>query len=114
MSNGAGTMKSNQFIFGRTGLMMVILAGWVSCGLSVRGAETASATSRQPRVLILYSNERLLPANIVLDDAIRATFSSGLEVPVEFYTEFLDVDRFPGGAQEERTCDYLRDKYRRR
>ena len=48
------------------------------------------------RVLVLYSDERLLPANIIADEAIRATFAVGTSNRIEFYSEFLDVARFPG------------------
>ncbi|HOC01648.1 MAG TPA: ATP-binding protein [Verrucomicrobiota bacterium] len=65
-------------------------------------------------MLVLYSNERLLPANIVVDEAIRSTFRSELERPVEFYTEFLDVDRFPSVIQQERAREFLGGKYRER
>jgi len=78
------------------------------------GAETSFAANRQPRVLVVYSNERLLPAGNAVDEAIRATFEAELEVRAEFYTEFLDVDRFPGEAQRERTRDYLLVKYHER
>lgn len=63
-------------------------------------------------MLVLFSNERLLPANVEVDRAIRTTFLSEFRGSVEFYSEFLDGDRFPG--YEERTRDFLRDKYRER
>jgi len=75
-------------------------------------APNAASTGRQPRVLVLYSNERLLPANIITDEAIRSTFQREFKDPVEFYNEFLDADRFPG--YQERTRDFLRDKYQER
>jgi PAS domain S-box-containing protein len=69
---------------------------------------------RQPRVLVIYSNERLLPANFAIDEAIRTTFESEFKGPAEFYIEFLDVDRFPGEAQPERTQEFLEVKYSKR
>ena len=33
---------------------------------------------------------------------------------IEFHSEFLDVSRFPGEAQQQRERDFLRDKYRER
>ena len=58
------------------------------------------------RVLVLYSDERLLPANIIIDEAIRAAFAVGTKIHVEFYSEFLDVARFPGEAQQRRQRDF--------
>ena len=67
-----------------------------------------------PRVLVLYSDERLLPANIVIDESIRATFAVGTKNSVEFHSEFFDAARFPGEAHEQRQRDYLREKYQER
>ena len=66
------------------------------------------------RVLVLYSDERLLPANLIADEAIRATFAAESKNRIEFHSEFLDVSRFPGDAQQQRQRDFLRDKYRER
>ena len=92
----------------------VFIVGLLLCLPQVSRAENSASVSRHPRVLVLYSNERLLPANIAVDEAIRATFQTELQEPVEFYTEFLDVDRFPGEARQVRMSDYMRDKYRDR
>ena len=67
-----------------------------------------------PRVLVLYSDERLLPANIVIDESIRATFAVGTKGTVEFHSEFFDAARFSGEEHEQRQLDYLREKYRER
>lgn len=90
---------------------------WVMAMLAVVSGRAdatfpSAIVGRQPRVLVLFSNERLLPANVEVDRAIRSTFQSEFRDPVEFYSEFLDGDRFPGYA--ERTRDFLRDKYRER
>ena len=55
-----------------------------------------------------------LPANIILDEAIRATFAAETSDRIEFHSEFLDVSRFPGEAQQQRQRDFLRDKSRER
>src|SRR5258708_12357204 len=63
---------------------------------------------------MVYADERLLPANIIMDEAIRAAFAVGTKNRVEFYSEFLDVARFPGEEQQQRQRDFFRDKYRER
>jgi signal transduction histidine kinase len=65
-------------------------------------------------VLILYSNESFLPANIALGNALVAHTREALAGRVELYSEFLDLVRFPGDAHQKRTADVLRDKYRGR
>jgi PAS domain S-box-containing protein len=74
----------------------------------------AEITTPPQRVLVLYSDERLLPANVILDEAIRAAFAVGTNNRVEFYSEFLDVARFPGEEQQQRQRIFFKDKYRQR
>jgi PAS domain S-box-containing protein len=85
--------------------MLLIIAATVN-------SVVAQTTMPLRRVLVLYSDERLLPANIIIDEAIRAAFAVGTSNRVEFYSEFLDVARFPGEEQQQR--DFFRDKYRAR
>ena len=82
--------------------------------IGTAGVTPVSPTKPPPRVLVLYSDERLLPANIILDESIRATFVVGTKSSVEFHSEFLDATRFPGEEQEQRQRDYLLGKYRER
>ena len=49
-------------------LIMAVASGGVV-------AQTPSSTPLR-RVLVLYSDERLVPFNIILDEAIRATFAA--------------------------------------
>ena len=57
-----------------TALLIVALAS---------GGLVAQTSSSKPlrRVLVLYSDERLLPANIIADEAIRATFAAESKRP---------------------------------
>src|SRR5271165_299369 len=68
-------------ILGTTMLLIVNLAGTTVAG---------QAQAPVQRVLVLYSDERLLPANIIVDEAIRAAFAVGTNNRIEFYSEFLD------------------------
>ena len=81
--------------------------------LNLAGTGAAGQVPVQ-RVLVLYSDERLLPANIIVDEAVRAAFAAATKKRVEFYSEFLDVARFPGEEQQQRQRDFFRDKYRER
>src|SRR5258708_36076047 len=88
---------------GATTLLILNLAGTSAAG---------QAPAPGQRVLMLYPDERLLPANIIMDEAIRAAFAVGTKKRIEFYSEFLDVARFPG--EEQRQRNFFRDKYRER
>ncbi len=95
------------------------LRGAVACGLVsalVGASPSASRASPGPpepahrRVLVLYSDERLLRANVVFDEGLRQALVSASWDPVEYYSEFLDEVRFPDRHQE-RTLDFLLTKY---
>ncbi len=88
----------------------LLLLSW----LLVPAAGSAPAPAPADRVLVLYSDERLLPANVVGDEVIRRTFAAKPGSRIEFYSEFLDVARFPGDEQKRRQRDFLREKYRDR
>jgi PAS domain S-box-containing protein len=66
------------------------------------------------RVLVIFSDERLLPANVIVDEAMHATFAADGGNRFELHSEFLDVARFPGEEQRLRQRDFFREKYRER
>ena len=80
-------------------------------------AETAQAVpapvhaTRAPRrVLVLYSDNRLLPANLQFDASLREALRPHDGEPIDYCSEFLDEVRFPAHHQE-RMFDLLRAKY---
>jgi hypothetical protein len=79
-----------------------MLIAWAS---STVVAQTSSSVLLR-RAFVLYADERLLPANIIVDQAIRATFANDTNNRIEFHSEFLDVTRFPGDAQQRRQRDF--------
>ena len=72
---------------------------------------TASAAAETKRVLMLFSNESLLPAGVALGTSLQTNLKAGDPDRVEIFTETLDADRFPGPAHEARVESWLRDKY---
>ena len=63
------------------------------------------------RVLLLYSNRADLPANVLVDQSIRARLGSGIPGAIDVHAEYLDVTRFPEERQRELERNYLRDRY---
>src|SRR5260221_12152328 len=82
---------------GATMLLILNLAGTSAGG---------QAPAPSQRVLMLYSDERLLPAVIIVDEAIRAAFAVGTNNRVDIFREFLHMDRFPDVVQKQlqRSC----------
>ena len=72
---------------------------------------TSAAAADTKRVLMLFSNDSLLPAGDVISSSFRKSLEAESPDRVEIFTEFLDADRFPGPAHETRMESLLRDKY---
>jgi PAS domain S-box-containing protein len=82
-----------------------------TCSAQEQPSKLASVEASPKRVLVIFSDERLLPANVILDEAMRTRFAAALGSGVDCFSEFLDISRFGGNAQEDRVRDFLRDKY---
>ena len=86
---------------GRMGLVLATLA--------LLHAPAAQAETKN--VLVLFSNARLLPANVEVEGALRETLAESKGGPVEVFAEFLDSPRFGGGSYATTMATYLREKY---
>lgn len=64
-----------------------------------------------PRVLMLFSNDRQLPANLQMELGIRRGID---DRQVEFFGEFLDAVRFPEPGQWRTMERFLADRHRAR
>jgi len=98
LCGGAGT--SQRFI-----AYCAIATGFLALTSSRAGADEVK------RVLILYSNESFLPANIAFGNSLVGHMRAELNGRAEFFSEFLDLVRFSGEAHRNRTATALRDKY---
>ena len=107
-----GWVKQDRWLGGLFFLTAVVLV--VLASVDVRASEQTGASESSHRVLVLYSDERLLPANIIVDEAIHATFTADTRSRIELHSEFLDVARFPGEEQRQRQREFFRQKYRER
>jgi signal transduction histidine kinase len=60
---------------------------------------------------VLYSNGRMLPANIEVDRGLRMALDEAVAQPLATFDEFLDSPRFDGDEHVAVFADYLRRKY---
>jgi signal transduction histidine kinase len=74
----------------------------------------ASAQQRVYNVLTIHSGAVDFPANPVLDAGIRDTLLAGREDRIDYFTEYLELDRFPQAETTRALGDYIRRKYRGR
>ena len=70
-----------------------------------------AAPAQVGNVLVLYSNNRLLPANVEVDRGLRQTGARAPTSQFEIFDEFLDLPVFSGPEFERTFARYLRDKY---
>jgi len=82
-------------------------------GLSVCLAPGAVSAQeyKSKNVLLVYPHEREMSIYTNLDQSLRSTITSGSAYPVEFYTEYLDLMRFPEDRHRRSTLEHLRIKY---
>jgi len=60
----------------------------------------------------LFSNDRLLPANQLMEQGLRRAFEEGdRTTSVDLYAEFLDAVRFPSNNQSAAMEEYLRRRH---
>jgi PAS domain S-box-containing protein len=77
----------------------------------VNAQKPAPTTNAPPCILLLYSNDRLLPANLRFDEGFRDALGQALGEHYELYTEFLDAVRFPGDERQDAMAAALRVRY---
>jgi signal transduction histidine kinase len=74
------------------------------------GTMSAAALDTK-RVLVLYSNNRLVPGNVALDRGLSAMLRGAGVRSVRSYSEFLDRPEFSGDPYENLVVSYLHGKY---
>jgi signal transduction histidine kinase len=67
----------------------------------------AAPAGENRSVLVLYSNHRLLPANLEFEAGLRETLANSTELNAEF----LDYPRFDGESYMRALTTFLREKY---
>ena len=81
--------------------------------LSAAASAEAVVPERSVSVLLMYAENRLLPATVAQDEAFRATLQAGLPHGVFFHTEHLDPAPLPASMQAA-LVELLGHKYRGR
>ena len=62
-------------------------------------------------VLVMHWYDRGYSVNDEFDKALRAALTSAAPEGVEFYSEYLETNKFPGEDQARLLSEYLRQKY---
>ena len=75
---------------------------------------TSGAKAQQletKNILVLYSHEREMGTYASLDEGLRSRLESVAANPLTFYTEYLDLMRFPDENHQQKLKEYLQVKY---
>ena len=71
----------------------------------------ASGQMEAKRVLVLYSEDRDNPGQLLTEQGIREGFRSDKRFKIQLYHEYLDVSRFSEPSHASAMADLLRHKY---
>lgn len=93
----------------RTRLLPAVVLTLIACALDSRAASAQPLRSRN--VLTIHSGAVDYPANPVLEAGIRDALLSRSDAPVDYFTEYLEFDRFPDVETADALADYVRRKY---
>jgi len=90
------------------------LAAALSTVLLAFASLVAGAAAAAPGVLILHSNQRPTPAQVVIEDTLRTVVPQGFAGPVALFSEYLDDEWASLEAYGAAEADFLRSKYGQR
>jgi signal transduction histidine kinase len=99
------TIRSRYRSFSQVMLVLVV----VLCELGP--ASVAWAADEHKRVLVLYSTRRDAEFSIVGEDVLPKILDVGLGRDLDYYSEFIDVTRFPDPSYRVAFGDFIRVKY---
>jgi signal transduction histidine kinase len=74
----------------------------------------AQGVGESKRILMLFTHQSDQPAQVVLENAMRATLKDGSQNNLEIYTEYLDAVRTPLDDYEKELVGQLQRKYSRK
>ena len=81
------------------------------CSAAALLASPARAQDRQKAVLTLHATRLNAPATVALDRAIHRALETGLQGNVDYYSEQIDLARFPEPDYPAALRQFLRTKY---
>ncbi|MFG1375010.1 ATP-binding protein [Xanthobacter oligotrophicus] len=90
--------------------MWLAWCGVAICLVSMGAVAPGHAEASRSHVLVLFENNRLLPANVLGDRGVTSALGEA-DRRTEISTEFLDYPRFSGAAYVGTVTRFLKEKY---
>jgi signal transduction histidine kinase len=85
---------------------------WLTLVLLAAATARGADTGETKRVLLLFSESKDLPANVLLERAAKAQLEKEWSGKIEFYMEYLDAARFRSESHYQLFREHLLAKYR--
>ena len=92
---------------------IVIAVAAMLCATALSARAEAQAPPLRT-VLTITAGTENFPANPIMDAGVRDALASRTDLPIDYFTEYLESDFFPGEEASMAFRDYLRAKYRGR
>ena len=89
----------------------LLLAGLLGC-LMTLGTPHVSAAPARKTVLVLSPFQFDLANNLIAAQAMREEFGKASDLSLDVYYEYLDLNRFPDSAYQQKVFDLLAAKYK--
>ncbi len=83
----------------------------IGLSLPSLGVAQSVGTVNVKNVVVVYSHESVLPANVIVDRMLRENMKVPGECQIEIYSEYLDTARFSSAEHLDRSTTYLKEKY---
>jgi PAS domain S-box-containing protein len=74
----------------------------------------ADGAEGQKSVLVIYTDEKVMPGNVIFDRSLRETFKSISPYPIAFYIEYLELASFPDESSRQEIYRFYQLKYAQR
>ena len=108
---GGGRSVLNLLEMARARPLHALLLGFAVWLLCLPEAGLAQSEGTQRRILVVYSDQSTLTANIEIGIGMRAALARSLSPRQEIYEAFRDTNRFPGPEEERLFVEELERKY---
>ncbi len=83
----------------------------LSLSLPSLGVAQSVGTVNVKNVVVVYSHESVLPANVIVDRMLRENMRFAGASRIDVYSEYLDTARFSNAEHLDGSMTYLKEKY---
>ena len=78
---------------------------------AVPAVARAQTDAEPKRVLVIFGHDRSAPGVVAFADGLKDVVRSDFRTRVQFYEDYLDMDRFDDSSRARELARYFADKY---